>query len=107
MKCGRGSRMIDVEEMLRTAPGGHALRSGPYSYVAGFASAIERVYGDRAPSVLQQKFGIPGRSGFDHDSYIQSAAELTVQSHVAQHAEAKNFAADKNVNSDSQKDVDV
>lgn len=98
--------MVDIRTSINAASENHILRKMPEQYVDGFIQAAMLVYPpNQIDALLQRKFYIPNDSKFSVDSYLQSAAELSVQFHLARHTQVKNFAIEKQVK--PPKDVDV
>lgn len=107
-KKGRGG--IDVRgilSMVNKLSDKHILKHMPPQYVADFASAAVHVYDTRKiADLIQHKFHMPDDANFTEDSYLQSAAELSVANYVKGRA-VSDFAVDKRMNPKRKTDVDV
>ena len=100
------SGKADLRSLIAKVSKAHCLRDAPDFYVNGFIAAAQNVYpAEQIERVLQQKFFVPDDALFDLDSYLQSAAELSVQNHLRRSARAKSFSIKKRVN--PPKDVDA
>jgi len=97
---------VEILRVVNKLTERHTLKSAPEAYVRGFALAASSVYPpDRVFRILQERFFIPDDSRFDLDTYLQSAAELTVQNDIKLKSAVTDFSVDKEVN--PPKDVDV
>jgi len=95
----------DVMSAIDILSDKHLLKSSPENYKRGFAAAALAVYpSDRIAKTLQDKFFIPNDAGYDQDTFLASAVELSVQNHLKRIHTITNFAIDKKVN--PPKDVD-
>lgn len=84
----------------------HVLSAAPANYKQGFADAAIFVYPPKdIAKILQDKFFIPNDSNFDSNTFIESAAELSVQNHLKHTTSITAFEIEKQVN--PPKDVDA
>ena len=91
--------MANIDSLISQRSDRHVLLVAPARYVAGFVAAASRVYpADRIEEILQQKFSIPDDSKFNLDTYLQGAAELSVQNQLRQEPRVKNVSIEKQVN---------
>ena len=84
----------------------HVLKAAPANYKQGFADAALFVYPlSEIAKILQDKFFIPNDSKFNVNTFLESAAELSVQNHLKRATSVRNFEIEKQVN--PPKDVDA
>lgn len=90
----------------------HPLKDpGNQEYANAFVEAFLRVHAAFSDAdcmrIFTHKFNKGGLAAFLSDSYLQSAAELSVANHVCLNPNVRNFAVEKNVNRSNRSDVDV
>jgi hypothetical protein len=100
------NRNVNVQSLITKISDAHCLKNAPDSYVKGFVTSAQNIYSlKEIESILQEKFFIPDDSRFNLDTYLQNAAELSVQNHLKRSMGVNRFERDKQVN--PPKDVDA